>query len=661
MRNKRLIQITIAIIGIIICFSIYTKEKYDISLFDYIRFIMPYSQVEKQYLSDKKTLHYGCDSNAPPLSFSDGDKNIEGLIIDYMGAISIECGIPLQSVTAPWNNTIENLRKSNVDIVDMFPTKKRGEEFSFTQPIYTLNGAIATIDPQIKDIKDLNGKIIAVIEGDFAQEKLRDILKDKPNRKYKIKTYDSMNDGIMALKNAEVDAVAGDEAVIAYIINKSTDEEHCRILPSKLYSKNVTLAVRKDDEVLLGILNKTILKLKEKDVLTKAQEKWFGVASPIIKQPEKYNIGFAIAVIAIMLVLFIFLWNDAMKKIIAEKTKAVETGRQNLQTIIDTLDTYLFTYNQFGIIKECNNAVEKLLGVKKSDILNTKIDDNELLHFVSSSCILKEKSQIEFCGRHYSVTKRTLQKSNEETLVVFEDVTNEVLYNKRLRQESKMEAVNHLSAGLAHEIRNPLGIIRNYLFILRDLVSDEIGIQAVRAANISVNRINSLVTNLLNFSKIVSDERCYVDVLKVIESIVSLEEKNINQKGILIEISSFGDTGIWAGEESLKIIFVNLIDNAIESFSEEYDDKRILISIVGEQHKITIKIKDTGKGLEKDHIENIFNPFYTTKDQGTGLGLYMVQSEIKKLNGTVDVFSKENEGTEFSVELLKGELNNENK
>lgn len=197
---------------------------------------MPYSQVEKQYLSDKKTLHYGCDSNAPPLSFSDGDKNIEGLIIDYMGAISIECGIPLQSVTAPWNNTIENLRKSNVDIVDMFPTKKRGEEFSFTQPIYTLNGAIATIDPQIKDIKDLNGKIIAVIEGDFAQEKLRDILKDKPNRKYKIKTYDSMNDGIMALKNAEVDAVAGDEAVIAYIINKSTDEEHCRILPSKLYS-----------------------------------------------------------------------------------------------------------------------------------------------------------------------------------------------------------------------------------------------------------------------------------------------------------------------------------------------------------------------------------------------------------------------------------------
>lgn len=654
MKKRIFIQISIALICLFFCFSIYTNEKYDMPIGDYVKYSLPYSQAEKEYLEDKQVLYYGCDSNAPPLSFSEDGKRIEGLIVDYMASISIECGIPLQNVTAPWNETIANLKTHKVDMVDMFPTEKRAKEFAFTQPIYTLNGAIVVVNDKFEAIEDLEGKTFAVVEGDFAQEEFDTILRNDPSKGYKIKAYGSIEECLVALEKGKVDAAAGDEAVLAYMINFRENSASYNIISHTLYSNDVTLAVDKDDEILLDVLNKTILRLKEKDVLTKAQEKWYGIASPIIKQPSKYNIALAISVIAIIALLFILLWNDAMKRTIAEKTNDVEKSRQNLQTIINTLNNFLFTYNSEGKIKECNNALEQLLGVEKDQLLNTNIADYDLLEEIAMADELFTKRQIEFRGRYYDVVKSPISIEGEETLIVFEDVTNEVLYNKRLRQESKMEAVSHLSAGLAHEIRNPLGIIRNYLYILRSKVSDDIGVQAVEAANTSVNRINSLITNLLKFSKIGSDEKALYDCAQILRDIISLEEKNVKEKGILVELEADGDTKVMAGEESLKIIFVNLIDNAIESFRDENSDKRLIINVAGNDEEVVVKIRDTGKGMEEKQVENVFDPFFTTKESGTGLGLYIVQSEVKKLDGTIDVESRKNEGTQFTLHFKRG-------
>lgn len=654
MKKRIFIQISIALICLFFCFSIYTNEKYDMPIGDYVKYSLPYSQAEKEYLEDKQVLYYGCDSNAPPLSFSEDGKRIEGLIVDYMASISIECGIPLQSVTAPWNATIANLKTHKVDMVDMFPTEKRAKEFAFTQPIYTLNGAIVVVNKKYETIEDLEEKTFAVVKGDFAQEEFDTILRNDPSKGYKIKKYDSIEECLVALEKGKVDAAAGDEAVFAYMINIRENSAAFNIISHTLYSNDVTLAVDKDDEILLDVLNKTILRLKEKDVLTKAQEKWYGVASPIIKQPSKYNIALAISVIAIIALLFILLWNDAMKRTIAEKTNDVEKSRQNLQTIINTLNNFLFTYNSEGRIKECNNALEQLLGVEKNQLLNTNISDYDLLEEVAMADELFTKRQIEYRGRYYDVVKSSLSIEGEDTLVVFEDVTNEVLYNKRLRQESKMEAVSHLSAGLAHEIRNPLGIIRNYLYILRSKVSDDIGVQAVEAANTSVNRINSLITNLLKFSKIGSDEKAAYDCARILKEIISLEEKNVKEKGISVEMEVDGDTTIMAGEESLKIIFVNLIDNAIESFRDKNARKRLIINVVGNDDEVVVKIRDTGKGMEEKQVENVFDPFFTTKESGTGLGLYIVQSEVKKLDGTIDVESRKDEGTQFTLHFKRG-------
>lgn len=656
MRKKTFIQILIAIICIVINFSIYTRNKYDLKLIEFLKYSMPYSAEEKAYLRNKGMIKFGCDNNAPPLSHENEGDLTEGMLVDYMASISIESGIKIESETDSWNATVEKLKNRKVDMVDMFVTPTREKFFSFTQPIYSLNGAIVTISRRFNTIEDLNYKRIGVVKGDYAAERLQTISSNKTQLKLEIVEFDGMKEAITALRDGKVAAVAGDETVIVYLVNKTDNPSVFRIIEDNFYIKDVTIAVNKDDKILLNILNKTILKLKEKDVLTKAQEKWFGVSSPVIKQADKYDISFVISTAVIISVLAIILWNSSMRRIIKEKTNDLEDSKKNLRTIIDTLDTYLFVHNSSGFITECNNSLTNLVGKTRKSIIGSNVAENELLHTIYTLEPESVKSGIEYNGRYYDVTKKMMYIGNEETLIVFEDVTNEILYNRRLRQESKMEAVNHLSAGIAHEIRNPLGIIRNYLFILKERISEENSIHAIDVATESVNRINSLINNLLNFSKISSECKIMIDIEKMIKDIVLLEKKRLKESGIAVEIESNNDKKIYTSEETIKVIFLNLIDNAIDSFegcNSNYK-KLIRFSITSDIYNLIVNISDNGKGMTRDEIENIFNPFYTTKESGTGLGLYMVQSEIKKINGDIDVMSSESEGTTFRVRIPLG-------
>ena len=223
-----------------------------------------------------------------------------------------------------------------------------------------------------------------------------------------------------------------------------------------------------------------------------------------------------------------------------------------------------------------------------------------------------------------------------------------------------MIAVGQLSAGLAHEIRNPLGLIKNYSYILRDYSSeyetDEMFEHSLDVIGDSVERIDSLIENLLSFSRLSNDEKAVFNLEKLLQSIISLERKKLDTQNIKLTLECTKDLSICTREETVKIAAFNLVNNAVEAFEEiSREDGEIRISVSeeyeGELRMLRLDIEDNGPGIPTEAQEKIFNPFFTTKDKGTGLGLYIVNSEIEKVGGRISVDSEEGRGTKFSVRI----------
>ena len=289
-------------------------------------------------------------------------------------------------------------------------------------------------------------------------------------------------------------------------------------------------------------------------------------------------------------------------------------------------------------------------------IINSCISNYPLLNYLFTLNIGDELTHVSYGNRFFDVSKRKLLPLLENTLLSFEDVTDKTIYEKQMRQEVKMTAINHLSAGFAHEVRNPLGIIRNYLFILRNEVSSEKGLAALSAAEMAVNRINSLISNLLNLSKVEKDQLTAINLCTLLENVVALEGKHLRDENIEITFSPECCPVIESNPESLKIIFLNLIENAVDAAIASIkcghiEQGNVQININETETQVITEIRDNGVGIDPENKELVFDAFFTTKDTGTGLGLYIVQNEIKKIGGNVEVESSPGCGTCFTVTI----------
>lgn len=240
-------------------------------------------------------------------------------------------------------------------------------------------------------------------------------------------------------------------------------------------------------------------------------------------------------------------------------------------------------------------------------------------------------------------------------------------FHERLSlQSNKMAAIGELASGIAHEIRNPLGIIRTQSFIIKN--SADVGentLKSLEYIDSSVERASNIIDNLLNFSKISGEEKENTNIKTFIENIVSLENKLLTKRNILLEIDCSPYTIVSINQEAMKHIIINLLSNATDALCV-YDISGNYVKTVNENPKITIAVSqnkedhylridftDNGIGIKKEDADEIFNPFFTTKgpNKGTGLGLYIIYTEINKLNGKIWVNSELGKYTTFSLSI----------
>lgn len=242
----------------------------------------------------------------------------------------------------------------------------------------------------------------------------------------------------------------------------------------------------------------------------------------------------------------------------------------------------------------------------------------------------------------------------------------EQFHEKLSLQSNKMAAIGELASGIAHEIRNPLGIIRTQSYILKNSPSaDASTFKSIEYIDNAVERASTIIDNLLNFSKISGENKEITNMKMFVENIVSLENKLLTKRNISFELRCSPYTLVPVNQESMKHIIINLFSNAVDALCK-YDSSGnyienvkslpsiyIDIYVDKEEKSLRMNFSDNGIGINPENADQIFNPFFTTKgpNKGTGLGLYIVYNEITKLGGKIWLESKSNEGTTFFISL----------
>lgn len=250
-------------------------------------------------------------------------------------------------------------------------------------------------------------------------------------------------------------------------------------------------------------------------------------------------------------------------------------------------------------------------------------------------------------------------------LLSFVDITRKKLEDMNSKRKESIASMMHLAAGIAHEIKNPLASIDIHLQLLDRYLTGAPEFQEkpemknfINVLKDEVNRLNSIIQDFLKSIRPSSFDLQKVNLAQLLQdlfSFLSLELKFYKIKGEL-SIES-GLPFVLGDPRYLKMVFLNLLKNAMEAFDENQENKKIEIKAGENSPYVEVRIADNGKGISADKLDKIFDPYFTTKTTGTGIGLTTVHKIVTEHNGSIRVESEENRGTVFTVmlPLYKGE------
>ncbi len=354
----------------------------------------------------------------------------------------------------------------------------------------------------------------------------------------------------------------------------------------------------------------------------------------------------------------------------------LRTKKTELQAVFDAISDGVVIYDRKGLVQHRNHVCPRLF--PKETLIGMSC--RALLHpeqnLAPTSCLVEkalrgESSQLSFStsqnpvGRHlfYDLIATPIQDpaGGHRALVFIRDVSERRSRELQLLQAEKMSSIGVLAAGVAHEINNPMTSVAGYAEALQrrfredsSLAGDQRLLDFPKYLEIIVRevyRCKGIIDSLLSFSRKSDGEFGSVDLNAVIGEVLDLVRHKGRDKQILLREDLATSLPVIQGDASaLRQVFLNLILNAVQAIEES---GTVTIETKAGEAKVIAKISDTGTGIAPDMLDQIWNPFFTTKvvGKGQGLGLAVTYDILEKHQGTIDVHSRVGEGTEFIVKL----------
>ncbi len=222
--------------------------------------------------------------------------------------------------------------------------------------------------------------------------------------------------------------------------------------------------------------------------------------------------------------------------------------------------------------------------------------------------------------------------------------------NRQLERRKRLAALGEMAAGMAHEIRNPLGGIQLYANLLKRDLKDKPELQSLaEKIVVGVKALDRIVTDVLALTHTVKPQFKPENIVNLIYSAVELLTPIIEERGTQVSIHTPVNVNVVCDGAMLQQAFLNIIRNAIEASDES---GQVFVNLETEGDIAVVRITDSGEGISEDIMDKIFNPFFTTKDTGTGLGLSIVHRIIEAHNGSITVGkSSDTDGAVFTIKL----------
>jgi signal transduction histidine kinase len=253
----------------------------------------------------------------------------------------------------------------------------------------------------------------------------------------------------------------------------------------------------------------------------------------------------------------------------------------------------------------------------------------------------KRNDEIGDLGRNFNRMVQQLRESREEI---------DRLHRNQMSRAEHLATLGELAAGLAHEIRNPLAGIAGVIEIVgRDLPATSPARAVVKDVRLEIAQINRILTDLLHTARPHPPEVRPSDLNTTIEHAVMLARQQVLSKPVQIELEKDPELPLVEHDsDQMHQVLLNLLLNAVQAI-EAAGAVRVVIH--GRKDKVLISVADNGRGISPEHLPFIFRPFYTTKGNGTGLGLSLARRIIEDHRGRIEVESEVGRGTEFLVTL----------
>ena len=335
-------------------------------------------------------------------------------------------------------------------------------------------------------------------------------------------------------------------------------------------------------------------------------------------------------------------------------TEEVDHKKQLLDSILDSIDIGVIFFDSDGVVRLINNTAENLLNVKAAEI----IGGNNIYAAIQDEVIAPDNGK-----PFFALVSRLEVKDKSGNIsghvLIFKDITRLRQLESENERNRRLTAMGEFVLKIAHEIRNPLGSIELFASLLyNDLKGTEHGDYASRISN-SVGSLVNTLDNMLRFSKGIMPGLEYCSLNNLVNDICSEFGKLLSSVNIYIDFIETGQYSLPIDKGLIRQAFVNILLNSVQAMPDggkiEINIRELDTRIQGCEDPlgkcVEISIKDSGVGMDEETSARIFEPFFSTKDRGTGLGMSITAGIINAHKGSIDVKSEIGKGTEFIIKL----------
>lgn len=662
--------------------------------------------IQNPYVQQRPViLRVAYDPGAAPLAFETAE-GPQGFSIDLMNAMAQENEWTVNYQPMPLQQARRALQQGEVDLILVLDYQARlASELEFTEPY--LSSSVGLIVPTeeegIVSMGDLSEKLVAIGRSSQEHDFLQNVWRINFN------TTENLGVGLQLLEMGRADALAGDRIMLQYLLEEDQLDSRYRFVSSYLIPVEYTMAVSRENYSMLNQLNRGLQQMKGQGVHNQLLEKWFGETDARARLEEMLRVLAIVLGVTITVFLVILWWNQTLKGEVQRKTRELKAANQDLEyQILETLNMSqmmeqimrnsprgLVTLDRQGLVTALNPRAQELTRIQEdlrqrhyqeSDLLASILDPRIQkvleegtqylggeLRWVFNADIVNGKSQVDI--RYTLYPARDVAGQVTGMIVTLEDITEERKMREEDFQREKSRALHQVVAGIAHEIRNPLTSIKTFVELMPVKINnlqfqENIALHVPR----EIDRVSQLIESLIDYARPQAPNKEVFEARQLLEAGLALFQPVFQKKGMVLEATLEEDCLIQADRNQMKQVLVNFLLNGLEAMVEKQENRKGQMSEdhgeeIGLSHqplfmkmgchaqkdKVYITLADQGIGMGPEELEIMLEPFYSTKKNGTGLGLPLSKRYLEDNGGFLRVESEKGRGTTITIEFQRVE------